>query len=484
MACENPRAMDRAKIFHRLAFSAVVLLALVLAGIVRVAALRQDFWLDEIWSLEWAQRAGSWWGVLSDDGMQHDNNHPANTWFLKLMGPGIDFWWYRALSFGAGLVAVGVAVFQVGRRGLGSAVAAGMVFALAFLGVVYSTEARGYGPLMAAVMLGYASLRHSLERGGMAGALGFWCSAALGIVSHLTFLHFWFGAFCGHSLPRCASKSPRNARGGAVSCGFTAVPLLCFVLYYAVFVRRMEIGGGPPFEWSLLLTDTVAWGIGGPRRFDFAVVLGVIVLGLVVVDGWALRRRGDREWMLVPGVLIAPVLTVTLLRPELLFPRYFLVCLLFLHLVLARFLGRLLDGGLAGGILASVLLVGYVAGNALHLVPFLEHGRGQYREALRYLVDHTPGAVVRVTSDQDFRNERVLDYFARFLPKGRRVEYWSATRPAPGPIPWLIVHRLEEGGSSEPMHTLHGNVYVLEAEFPHSGPSGFSWSIYRSLASR
>src|SRR5512135_3181929 len=59
--------------------------AMVLVGaVLRALAARGDLWLDEIWSIEWARKAGSFLGVFTN--VHVDNNHYLNTLFLRALG--------------------------------------------------------------------------------------------------------------------------------------------------------------------------------------------------------------------------------------------------------------------------------------------------------------------------------------------------------------------------------------------------------------
>ena len=55
----------------------------VAAGLVRLAAASNEFWLDEVWSLFIALDAKSAWRLFT---VRHDNNHILNTLYLRAIG--------------------------------------------------------------------------------------------------------------------------------------------------------------------------------------------------------------------------------------------------------------------------------------------------------------------------------------------------------------------------------------------------------------
>ncbi|MDP9163884.1 MAG: hypothetical protein M3N06_07310, partial [Pseudomonadota bacterium] len=58
--------------------------ALLAALALRLAMARGGLWLDEAWSAVMAHDVGTPLGVLTS--INHDNNHPLNSWWLQLVG--------------------------------------------------------------------------------------------------------------------------------------------------------------------------------------------------------------------------------------------------------------------------------------------------------------------------------------------------------------------------------------------------------------
>src|SRR3954471_23230922 len=64
----------------------------VFAGALRLLAIFDDFWFDEIWSWEIVRQLKSPLDVLTLPQAQSDNNHPLNTLFMYLIGPNQLSW--------------------------------------------------------------------------------------------------------------------------------------------------------------------------------------------------------------------------------------------------------------------------------------------------------------------------------------------------------------------------------------------------------
>ena len=63
------------------------------------------------------------------------------------------------------------------------------------------------------------------------------------------------------------------------------------------------------------------------------------------------------------------------------------------------------------------LLAVFVAGNAVNTGNLLRFGRGQYLAALRFMERNSEGREVVITSDHDFRNGMLVNYYKRYLER-------------------------------------------------------------------
>jgi hypothetical protein len=453
----------------------VVVLA---AAAVRAAGLSGDLWLDEVWSLSLAAAADSPLDVIA--AIRHDNNHWLNTLYLYALGPDRPAYAYRLLSFAAGVGAV-VLAGLIGRRDgpVEGVLAAGLVGG-SYILIHYSSEARGYAPAAFFALAGFALLQRQVTDPRWGRAALFAGVAVLGLLSHLTFLYVYAGllAWTFAVLVRKGDGAP----GGAALVAMHAVPLVAAVALYAVNVRHMDIGGGEVRPLLEVVWETVGVAVGLPGSPAVAAAVAAAAVGELV----AARRDRPGEWVFFAiACLAGPAALLAAGRRDDHYPRYFLVAVPFVLLLLARLLAR---GFRAGGLIrfaCAAVVLAFVIGNGVRVADFLRHGRGHYRDALAYCVGHTPpGRAVTVGSDHDFRNRMVIDYHARSFP-GRTIEYvprdrWTGSAPV-----WMIVHDFEPEPRPEPTVVgPNGLSYTHAATFRYSGLSGWNWHVYRRDADR
>src|SRR5262249_6510748 len=137
----DPLASSRWRVYG------IIFLLLLLAAALRIPGLLTDFWLDEVWT--WAlirQQVTSWTDVFTK--VRMDNSHPLVTLLMHLVGDQRNWMIYRIPSYLAGVATIPVAARIGLRRGACQGVAVAAVFALSYPMIVYSTEARGYAPVV------------------------------------------------------------------------------------------------------------------------------------------------------------------------------------------------------------------------------------------------------------------------------------------------------------------------------------------------
>jgi hypothetical protein len=459
-------------------------LLLALAAVARAPALRTDFWLDEIWSLEgFARRARSVADVFVGEGFRHDNNHPLNTLWLHALGERSGWIAYRALALASGLATVAAAIVFAGRRGRLAGIAAGILVSLSFLQVVYSTEARGYAPALAFALLAVLALERALDTGRAGPALAYAACTLGGLFAHPTFVFLYPGALAW-SAARCL-RAPRAMRVRVSRfVGLHAVPLAALWAVQHWIVRGAARGGGPPWTWAEVADDALAWTLGFPiRTVPAALSLAACAL-VLVLELRALARENDDRWLLHLGVIVvAPVLTLALFGRTYLFARYFLLPLSFFLLVLASALARLARRPRSGKLAAALLLLAFAAGNAAHLAPFYDHGRGGASAAVRQmLADSPPGEIVVSGSPVDVWTEAPLAFYARHIDPARAVRYVerASVRPAGVGLDWFVEQSYaREPPAPETTIRFAGQPFELAATYPAYGPSGIAWFLYR-----
>ena len=459
-----------------------VVLAVLLGGLARLACLGAEFWLDEIWSFELAHRAGSPWGILF--GTRHDNNHHLNTLWLSLWPAGAWWGWYRLHSVLAGMASVVLAARLGLRAGRLEAVLAGWLVAGCSWLVLAGAEARGYGLAVCFALLALDALWSYLDTGSRPALVLFWLAVVLGFGSHLTFVHAFIGLVVW-SLRRFARQ--RRSAGDEVRRLLVVhgVPGAFLAAFYLTSIRGMDVGGGPSLGIGEVLTRLVGLGLGGPEG-GWAVLPFALAACLLLAGGlWLLWRRGNDVWVFFAVAIVGSPGLFLVRRPPILFERYFLIPLVFFLVLSAFALGALVRDGGARRAVALALLGVFLVGNARTVGDFIRVGRGQFHEALAWVLEHDPGNVVRVTGGPDWRDNLRTRRYVRFYapyPAGERqvvCPEWKE-RPA-GDADWLLVHRIDLERSPAEVDWGPGQVYRLVKEYPSSGLGAWGWFVYRRV---
>jgi uncharacterized membrane protein len=459
----------------------LLLAILVLAALLRLGALRAEFWFDEIWSWEFARDASSPWQVFASEHQHHDNNHKLNTLFLRLYPAGADWCWYRLHSFVAGLAAVAAAALVARRRGRAEAVFAALLFAANYWLVLCSTEARGYALAVCFALPALYALQEYLGHGGRRMLVLFWFSVILGFSAHLTFLHCYLALGLWSVYHGARRRLPPRAElRQLLACHL--VPCLFVAGLYVVDIRRMQLGGAPLEPAYLVLGRLLSLGLGvfpAPAGAIAATVLAVLALGFGLR---LLAREEDHVWLFFVAVILGSPALFLLGKPAYLFERYFLISFVFFLLLLSYVLGALWRDSRWSAVTAVALVLGIAGGGILQIAAFERGGRGHFFDALAYLDRQSPPGEVSICGDYDFRVRKFYRFYIPYLDGGERFIYREQeTLPASG-TDWLLVHRLDGRHPPQPrIYDVHGNAYEHVQDFPAATFGGWSWHVYRNV---
>ena len=125
---------------YQIPWSLLILACVIAGAVLRVWAAFDNFWLDEIWSLNLAQSIRHPWEIIT---LHRDNNHMLNTFYLFLVGKQQSWFWYRILSVVTGAASVAIIAYGTLRRGFLEAATATALAALSYPLILYASEARG-----------------------------------------------------------------------------------------------------------------------------------------------------------------------------------------------------------------------------------------------------------------------------------------------------------------------------------------------------
>ena len=465
---------------------------------VRFAAARNDLWLDEVWSLRLVQQVHSAAEIVTR--LWHDNNHPLNSLWLYLVGPEQPAWKYRLLAWATGTATVFLAGL-IGRRQYQllhpaeeprRAQVAGLIGATlvggSYLLIHYSSEARGYGPVVAGGFLAMFALVRTSTRPDSAWALLYGLACIVGLLAHLVAFQVMLGGVAWSVVVAFRTWPRWRDRAVHLAC-WHVLPWAFLGLYYFGFVRKVEIGGGPKLPLVNVLGSLAAFTAGLPEGVGTAVALPLVLVALVVALACILRRDRALAAFYLTAIFLAPALGVMASRFMLLYPRYFIMSAALALLAgsygLARLwfwerIGPMGRKRPLGRTAAAVLLTAFLAGNGLHTARLLRDGRGQYQAALRYIAERTPTNEITVTSDSDFRNYGMMDYYRAAVGPAHTLRYFPGTQLPPDGPQWIFLHRLDEATPPPPAELeIAGSWrYRLERTFPHAPLSGWDWYVY------
>jgi hypothetical protein len=463
-------------------FFTVCLLLGIIAVALRIHAAFNDLWMDEIWSIELVRGLHSALGVFTQT--HHDNNHYLNSLFIYFLGQRGDWPGYRILSELTGVATIVLAWLIGARRDKWTAFFSMFLVSFSYVLILYSSEARGYSPLILFCFLCFLVLHSFFDKPRWQSAALFSLSAVLGLTSHLTFLIFLCASLLWFWVRLLGLKwsVPRIAVWTAACY---ATPFIYFVTLYFVDLRYLQIGGGTPITALDGYGATLAWAFGGPNASRWQWFTGAIsVLGLVAGLVLLIRDRLD-EWVLFLGVVAVMPLTMPLFEQGTLhYVRYFIVALGFLLLLLGRVLGWVFQSGPGGKITCALLCALFLTLNGSAVGSLLKYGRSHIAEAIQFMDQTAREKPVTFGGEQDFRIQFVLSIYWREMMDDKPAGYYEHDSwPSEGPE-WVIFH-----GESFTQPVPPGkrftdkfdNLYELVRTFPTAPLSGVHWFLYRRI---
>ena len=420
---------------------------LLVSAALRFWGAQGDLWLDEIWTLNIASETDH--AYLIFWGPYLDNNHFLNTLYIYLVGTQSPPVVLRGLAVATGIASVAVAGLIGLRRSRREALINMLLFGLSYAMVHYASEARGYGPMILFILLGFYWLDAELEAPRKSHRFLFAGAMVLGFLSHPIYLAiiasygFWFFFDRFRS-----SRNVLRALDPSVRFFLPTLVLLTALLVsmaLAIAQEGMAIGGGTWFEGSKLVGYAIH--IGRILLFEFGVPLAVsplIVVSVFLVFAASsvaiLVWRGDsRAWFYLASILLVPAGMLVSKTPIYFGTRHFLLTGVPVLLLTGQCLAWATGTNLIGRAGAGVVLGLFVLGNSMHLSSFLEFGRGGYGSAVRLMESQSAGQVITVGGTNRFQTLMLLDHYSSRSIDDRQFQYvdkehWGACAPQ-----WLIV---------------------------------------------
>ena len=301
----------------------LVWLFIVIGLGLRLAMGRGALWLDEAWSVVLVRHVEPFFGVISQ--INHDNNHPLNSWWIQLVGTHAPALLMRSLSIACSTLTIAIAARFAGRRSRLAGIAAAALFACSPMLVLIGSEARGY----AAALLVQAWLIDRLDplRAAPDRSPPSWLlmvAGLLGTLAHLLFfpallfiIAWQVAAGDDHQSLRQKLVETLRRLLPAVIGSFAVVTVILGEAY--VSQGGLTLGNAVPFSWGGWaegLNDAVTMTLGGTW---FAVAL----LALLLFPARSPRVDWS-QWLLIG--LGLPVMALILRPPNVDIGRYYLPC--------------------------------------------------------------------------------------------------------------------------------------------------------------
>jgi hypothetical protein len=368
-----------------------LLAAIVALGFVlRVAGAQGALWLDEAWSSVQAHDAGTPLGVFLN--INHDNNHHLNSLWLQLVGLDAPPLLARAFSIATSTAAIAVSGLVGARRHPALGLITALLFAVSPAMVTLGSEARGYAPmllaLLTAILLADRWLAGETRQSpALALALCFF----LGAFSQLTMV-FGFCAMSGWVFLTLLRRSTlRRASVDAMRLlwpsALALVLVIAVVLGAAAAHTGFKFGNWEPFSAMQLLhgvSEMLQYTIGFPV---ITLWWFVAVPALVVLAAGAGVSRIDFHRL---AIIAFPLMLALLHAGNVGHPRYYLLVGVALLILVAEYvwLGWRAGGWrrwIAGGAFAAIL-----AGSLALDIDLAINRRGDAGAAIRAMQARAP----------------------------------------------------------------------------------------------
>lgn len=433
----------------------------------RIAAAQGDYWLDEAWSALFARDAGTPARVFF--AINHDNNHFLNTLWLQGVGWGASPMLGRALSIICGTAGIAVAGLIGARRGLRVAAVTATLFAISPIMVTYGSEARGYAPMLLA-LLGAIWIvdRQLFGRAVRHAPIWLGIAALLGMLAHVSMLFGiaaltgWVAIAHGRRMgPAAAIRATAMLMGRAIGA---VIAVLLLVAVGAVPRGSLRMGSLTPFDAPAFI-DAVAHMAAYTVGWPFLVLpslLFLLLLPLVARRTPSLRDRAPFHLLAILGL---PLLVAIVQPDNTAFPRYYLLSAVALLLLLPDMLP------LRRWPLAAVLGV-MVLACLVTDADIIASRRGDPGLAVDVMAEDYPdGAGVML---EDARDSAVLEsaaasrgYLLLATPSCARARYVYISNNGATPLPTAALRC--------------GTVFHPVASGQARGLSGMDWQLYERI---
>jgi hypothetical protein len=463
---------------------AAAVAVLVAAGLaLRLWCAGGPLWLDEIWSIENLAPLTRWWQIFW--GISHDNNHFLNSlWLWFATGFTLDERVLRAPSIVMGALTIAMMARIAARHSAPAALAAAGLTAGSYFFVNYSVEARGYAGIALAIVVAFDAMECGAARPDSPARFVFAAAAGIGLLWHLAMAPV-IALFALIQLGEQRRALGRWEPAAAATIRFLAptilavIPAFAFIVAGILVVGRLTIGGVRPFDAGQALAaiaDMTRDTIGLPLAAPNGLIVAVLAVSVLAALRWRMVR--DNRRIAYAVVLLALPIAVFIIRPpNAHIPRYYLVCALFLILLIAEVFGELWRAGAWRRAAASATLAAMLIGDAGLLIRYQTSKETAWPQALAAIADS--GQTV-VASSFDDRVGKLVAYYNRThapLELVARAD-WCARRPQ-----WFIAETAGIADLPPELDLPAGDCrarFAFVRRYESWGLSSVGWALYRA----
>jgi hypothetical protein len=192
--------------------------------------------------------------------------------------------------------------------------------------------------------------------------------------------------------------------------------------------------------------------IGLNPESNWATIVALVAFLAILSWLYIVERRENKEWQFFNVVVgVVPILSMCV--PLLLFnANYLSFTLPFLYLLLASLLARCMQWGKIATSASILVVLLFISFSINEYIKQINLGRGDYLGALTYMAENTDSSVIRITSDQDFRNGKLVDFYKSLIPvrQGQTIQYVDVADTSQM-VDWIIIHKAEPDSYSKPI---------------------------------
>ena len=441
-------------------------------------ASRGDLWIDEIWSILFAENSSSIWDIASIH--KHDNNHVLNTIYLYLVGSQDTFFLYRLLSVASGIGSLFLLDHIARQRGKLDSFIVLLVAGTSFPLLTYFSEARGYAPAIFFSMLSFVILTSNTKKFNKIRLFSFWLILIAGILSHATFVITALALFSYSLIYEFESKGKPLVILKRLT-QYYSVPFLFYLFFYLFFFHEIEIGGGNPTSYwdSIVKAINLLLGLHGSGQLPF---ISILLYSFTTIYGvHLLYKNNDPSWIFFIVILIiGPASLFIITQPQILQPRYFILCFPFYYLLLSYLFSYIFHQDRASFKVFAILLLCFILiGQSLRIIPLINHGRGDYQSLVEDVIDFSTPASPHIMIDHD-RSKTILLFYFRIAGIKPAISYLHDKEAYSIPPEWFV--RQSQGIKPEYKNNIDidslGTYRFIKA-YNSIELSGMHWYLYQ-----